>query len=166
MIYQLIPAKEEDFTPPPGVEYDARFNHIPKPCKEISRHRYIHSASIWSPRWREYRQVRDLPGMEPNASGFPLAHVRIEWYWFGGLVTLYPSKWHTATDADREADPLVGTGLVWEGEIRYFLIGCEHTYRRMTAEEIKEAGGRHLGQHDNWEVCSKCGLVNHYDSSG
>lgn len=161
MITKLVTAKNEEFKPPLGVvDYDNHYNHMPGPFREISWHDFVHKASIWSPQWQEFRQVRGLPGYEERA----LVAVRIGWYWFGGLGTVYPRKWRTATEQER-AEPL-GPKIIWEEPIRYFLIGCEHDWRRMTAEEISSYGGRRVSQHDNFEVCTICGLNQYYDSSG
>jgi hypothetical protein len=163
-IQRIVAADYNEFTPPAGVtDYDTHHNHMPGPYHEISWHEYQHRANIWSPRWREFRQVAGLPGFSSTA----LPRVRIEWYWFGGLATVAPSRWRIANEQDAIDDPLVELGSTFYREpARYFYVGCPHKWRRMTDEELAARGWHKIDRHDQIEVCVDCGMPQRYDTSG
>lgn len=135
--------EEAGFELPPGVEEYGSYNYMPKPCEQASEHEYIHSTAHYTPRFTEYRQVKDLPG-------FPFSTVRIYWYSGRGWAIRFPGKWHS-----RRPDEGEGYSMVWEEPLSYFRIGCEHL--------MKVAERR--GGHEERLLCEKCGYSYWIDTS-
>jgi hypothetical protein len=48
---------------------------------------------------------------------------------------------------------------------RYFKIGCTHQWRSMTREELRKNNIHITGPCEHASICSKCGSINHVDSS-
>lgn len=58
-------------------------------------------------------------------------------------------------------------GEHWKKNVRYFKFArCYHEYRSMTEKEITERKLVHFGNGYHINICTKCGDVHEYDSSG
>lgn len=56
-------------------------------------------------------------------------------------------------------------GWAIDDEGNRYLFGCDHAYRPMTEQEMKERGIRRFDSFDHFSICTKCGCVHGCNSS-
>lgn len=144
IVDKLVPLTNQEkaeFVLPPGVEEFGSYNYMPKPFRLAEEHEYIHHTGHYTPRFTEYRQVKDLPDVGFRA-------VRIYWYRAQGWAVRFPDRWHS-----RRPDEGEGYGIVYEDPIVYYKIGCDHKM------DVVERGRDVPGKSRNEErlECSRCG---------
>lgn len=154
MLSKLVRIDQADFKLPTGVEDFGNYNKMPEPWVEVTRDFYFNWGTMWILDAVESRQITPIHTPELFKPGqrngfFP---VRIEWYWWGGVAVNLPQKWRVAA---RDTWPDNG-GVIYEGEIRYFRLGCVHDFKEYKTE----------GMHMHYTQCTKCGKKWGYDSSG
>lgn len=123
-------------------------NRLPKPYVEVQADDYYHFASIWTPEALEFDQV---------LIGNTIRDVRIEWYHNCAFALVWPDKWRCGTNGE--------PSIVYEEPIRYFRIGCQHELKELGVDECRRRGIDHFGRCWHVQECTKCGLIESYDSS-
>ena len=156
MLRKQTPIRDDEFKLPCGVYHFGNYNKMPEPWIEVTRDFYFHWGTMWVLDAIESRQITpyhtpELFGKNQKNGFFP---IRIEWYWWGGVAVALPRKWHIATTYERELPGNPST--IYEGEIRYFRIGCVHDFKEYKTE----------GMFMHYTKCIKCGREWSYDSSG
>lgn len=88
----------------------------------------------------------------------------------------FPSYAVAVVDRYTSASSRIWPDAVWipsvEGdtysgyEMRYFRIGCEHSFKELSGQECKDKGILHFGMCWHVKECQHCGYIQSYDSSG
>lgn len=127
----------------PWLEDFGDFNNMPKPFVEITVDEYIYKKHAVV-NYREYRQI----------SHDNIGSVDIEWFHDFGLAVRYPTNWK-----------LENNKIIYKEPIRYFKIGCIHSFKELSYEKCKELSIPHSGKCFHVCKCDLCGIINSHDSS-
>lgn len=156
-------------SPPPSIgitNWDAN-RGIPEPHRQITAEDFLgricdDSYGLYG---TAYRTVRDEDGRT----------LTCKLYWFRdfGLALVYHTvfeDWRTkAYPPPRVGHTrLVNTGPrdCYQHDARFYLLGCQHEYREISAARCEELGlSARPGGTFHVAYCEKCGAVHSYDSS-
>ena len=119
------------------------YNTMPKPFSEITVDEYIHKKnSVVNYCERRYITHGNI------------GHIHVEWFSDFGLAVRYPEKWKFENNQ-----------IIYKEPIKYYKIGCNHSFVELSYDECKENDIRHFGR--CWHVykCTICGIMNAADSS-
>jgi len=130
----------------PGMTEYGDHNNPPEPWKQITVDEYIRNSHF--PEYVERRQLMDFNGRH-------YADVKIEWYHSRAYMTVMPNKWK-----------LVDGEVVYDEDMEYYQIGCNHEYRELSQAECRTRGISHFGMCYHVTECTQCGHIYSYDSSG
>lgn len=120
------------------------YNSMPTPWKEINVNKYIHKRSSNIPIKFESRYV-----LHDN-----VGRVNIDFFNDFALAVRLPEKWK-----------LVNDEIVYTEDFKYYLIGCDHSYKELSYIECKEKGIPHYGRCWHVNECEHCGKISSVDSS-
>jgi hypothetical protein len=127
----------------PWLKDFGNYNNMPKPFSEITVDEYIHlKGNIVN--YYEHRHI----------SHGNIGSIHIEWFYDFGLAVRYPTIWKPENNK-----------IIYKEPIKYYKIGCNHSFVELSYNECKESSIPHFGR--CWHVykCTICGTVNSADSS-
>lgn len=151
------------------------YNTFPEPSEEIAWQQALvelHADHMGPAKFTDHKQC-NLPGTEGRM------HWDVTLYlWADKCIAV--AKWFTydleRDKEERGLDLAVGKGVFVNKHehgkyggyvIRFYRIGCKHPkLYEMSADEVKERGGKHWGMFDHHYLCPDCGFTRRTDSSG
>jgi hypothetical protein len=128
---------EHDIEKPIWLENLGDYNTLPDPCVQCSQEEFLNYMLSESIIMEEFRQVRLVKDNYMAA----LYNARIFWYFGCGYIVI--RKWVTNKE--------------WH---EFYRLGCNHEWAPLGEEDWKKRRGCfHVDR------CSKCGMIQEYDSS-
>jgi hypothetical protein len=146
---KLINIKENEFVKPVWIKDLGNYNYMPEPYYEITESEYINYQGLYSPMYRETRQVQNKDVFTSERGSY--RNVTIFWYFDRGIAIVWPNEW-----------TLVADSVVYTRDIRYFKIGCNHMNVELSQKECWDNKINHYGTCYHVNRCTLCGLVTSY----
>jgi hypothetical protein len=137
-------------------------NLLPEPYKEINREEFMLHTLLYHTACKdeEFRQVY-LSAIHSGG----MWSTRIFWYdkrTVGYAITYMYVSLHTTKLTGEAYGKKKDYGYI----VKYFKIGCTHSYKELNYPTCKARGIPHFGALWHVEECQNCGFINAYDSSG
>ena len=146
---------------PEYVKSMGNYNNLPDPIRPSDIHEFLHVYGHSTPIEEEFRQImgkdKDFLGGNKKYSYIP---VKILWFGTQAFLMTMPMDW----DIDR-GESGKESKIVYHDLPRYFKVGCDHQFNELSQKESREIGVYHGGSCYHVIKCTKCGLVDAYDSS-
>lgn len=138
-MYELV--QRTSMPRPDWVDQMGTFNTIPLPFCLSTETEFQNCLTCYNPKYLEFRQVR-LVGEDNKPQS---RDVHIFWFHSKAFMMVHPIPSSPNT--------------------QYYRIGCVHTWKDATEEEVRSILGRPLNNCEHLQICSSCRSLNHTDSS-
>lgn len=148
MKYKL--AIVDEIEAPVGVTDMGNYNNMPAPVREIDVYEYASMMKHYSPLYIEHRQI--------TTGVFEHRDVTIYWFDECGVA----NQWPATTGAVKRK----GKWTMEQEEIHYYYIGCDHKFVTISQKECENRQIYHAGYQWGVRECTKCGVIQSYDTSG
>lgn len=142
MLHNLV--KSDKIIKPSWITNLGTLNSLPEPFEEVTESDFIHNRTRTCIQSIEFRSI-----LFPN--GFYSTY--IEWHPSCAFAQVFPKEWC-----------LKDSKVFYTMPIRYFRIGCKHSYRPMTKEELNK-NSIVLFHSTHAAICDQCGDIQITDSS-
>jgi hypothetical protein len=140
----------------------AASNCMPIPYSVLSLQDYLHLAFCrpWGPTGEGlYRQVMDL---DPNGKMWEVIFTHYPDY----SLAVAKTYRHVDSAPDEFSLQIPEESGPYRYYLRFYRVGCRHTYRELSMKEAVARGVPHWGTFCHVYECTKCGSLHTVDSSG